>query len=184
MRLNTPPLPAAILSFMITIACCVTVVAQDPQAPQGQPSTTTDPIEQLRLTPEQRQKIRAIRESSRQERTMVTLRLRETNVALQQAMDAETIDEALIEERLRDAAAAQAAAMRLRIQTELKIRRVLTREQLATLKTLQMQAQELNRERNQNQRPVRQGNVLRPNQRNGIAPIFPRRNGVQRNPRP
>lgn len=184
MRLNTPPLPAAILSFMITIACCVTVTAQDPQAPQGPPPTTTDPIEQLRLTPEQRQKIRAIRESSRQERALVNRRLRETNVALQEAMDAETIDEALIEERLRDAAAAQAAAMRSRIQNELKIRRVLTREQLVILKSLQAQAQELNRERNQNQRPVRQGNVLRPNQRNGIAPIFPRRDGAQRNPRP
>jgi Spy/CpxP family protein refolding chaperone len=184
MRLNTPPLPTAMLSLMITIACCVTVVAQDPQTPQGPPPTGTDPIEQLHLTPEQRQRIRAIRESSRQERAMVNQRLRQTNVALQQAMDAETIDEALIEERLRDAAAAQAAAMRLRIQTELKIRRVLSREQLVTLKSLQVQAQELNRERNQNQRPVRQGNVLRPNQRNGIAPIFPRRDGVQRNPRP
>ena len=183
MRLNTPPLPAAILSFIITIACCVMVVAQDPQTPQDPPSTT-DPIEQLRLTPEQRQKIRAIRESSRQERAVVNRRLRETNIALQLAMDAETIDEALIEERLRDASAAQAAAMRLRIHNELKIRRVLTREQLATLKSLQVQAQQLNRERNQNQRPVRQGNVLRPNQRNGIAPIFPRRDGVQRNPRP
>ena len=183
MRLNTSLLPAAILSFMITIACCVTLVAQDPQTPQG-PPTTTDPIEQLRLTPEQRQKIRAIRESSRQERSMVNQRVRETNVALQQAMDADTIDETLIDERLRDAAAAQAASMRLRIQTELKIRRVLTRDQLAILKSLQMQVQELNRERNQNQRPGRQGNVLRPNQRNGIAPIFPPRDGAQRNPRP
>ena len=182
MRLNTLPLPTAILSFMITIACCVTVAAQDPQTPQSPPPT--DPIEQLRLTPEQRQKIRAIRASSRQERTLVNQRLRETNVALQQAMDAETIDEALIEERLRDAAAAQAAAMRSRIQNELKIRRVLTREQLVILKSLQAQAHELNRDRNQNQRPVRQGNVLRPNQRNGIAPIFPRRDGAQRNPRP
>ena len=182
MRLNTPPLPAAIMSFVITIACCVTVVAQDPQMPQSPPPT--DPIEQLRLTPEQRQKIRAIRESSRQERAMVNQRLRETNVALQQAMDAESIDEALIEERLRDAAAAQAAAMRSRIQNELKIRRVLTREQLIILKSLQAQAHELKRERNQNQRPVRQGNVLRPNQRNGIAPIFQRRDSVPRSPRP
>jgi Spy/CpxP family protein refolding chaperone len=136
------------------------------------------------LTPEQRQKIRAIRQSSRQEREMVNQRLREANIALQQAMDADTIDEALIEERLREAAAAQAAAMRSRIQNELKIRRVLTREQIAILRNLQMQAQDLNRERDQNQRPVRQGNVLRPNQRNGIAPVFPRRDGVQRNPRP
>ena len=150
--------------------------------PQGPPPM--DPIEQLRLTPEQRQKIREIRESTRLERAMVNKRLRETNVALQDAVDAESIDEALIEERLRDAAAAQAAAMRLRIHSELKIRRVLTREQLVILKSLQVQAQELNRDRNQNQRPVRQGNVLRPNQRNGIAPIFQRRDGVQRNPRP
>jgi len=134
--------------------------------------------------PEQRQKIRSIRESQREERALINQRLREANIALEQALDSDNPDDALIEQRLRDAAAAQAASMRMRIFTEVRIRRVLTQEQLATLRQLRLQARELNREQNQNQRPVRQGNVLRPNQRNGIAPIFPRRDSVQRNPRP
>jgi Spy/CpxP family protein refolding chaperone len=132
--------------------------------------------------PEQRQKIRAIRESQREERAMINQRLREANIALEQALDADNPDDALIEQRVRDAAAAQAASMRMRILTEVKIRRVLTQEQLATLRQLRLQAREITRD--QNQRPARQGNVLRPNQRNGMAPIFPRREGVQRNPRP
>jgi Spy/CpxP family protein refolding chaperone len=132
--------------------------------------------------PEQRQKIRAIRESQREERAMINQRLREANLALEQALDADNPDDALIEQRVRDAAAAQAASMRMRILTEVKIRRVLTQEQLATLRQLRLQAREITRD--QNQRPARQGNVLRPNQRNGMAPIFPRREGVQRNPRP
>jgi len=132
--------------------------------------------------PEQRQKIRAIRESQREERAMINQGLREANIALEQALDADNPDDALIEQRVRDAAAAQAASMRMRILTEVKIRRVLTQEQLATLRQLRLQAREITRD--QNQRPARQGNVLRPNQRNGMAPIFPRREGVQRNPRP
>jgi Spy/CpxP family protein refolding chaperone len=184
MRLAKPPLPIALLAFMIMIASCVTAFAQDPQPPQNLPTAATDPIEQLHLMPEQRQKIRAIRESQREERALINQRLREANIALEQALDADNPDDALIEQRVRDAAAAQAASMRMRILTEVKIRRVLTQEQLTTLRQLRLQARELTRDQNQNQRPARQGNVLRPNQRNGLAPIFPRRDGVQRNPRP
>jgi len=163
------------------LVCCASVSAQDAQQPQNPPpQTTSDPIEQLRLTPEQRQKIRAVRESTRLERAQINQRLREANFAFNKAMDDDVLDEAVIEQRLRELAAAQAASMRIRVLTEVKIRKVLTPEQVATLKSLQSIA----RDPNQNTRPNRQGNVLRPNQRNGIAPIFPRRDGVQRNPRP
>ncbi|HSE31279.1 MAG TPA: periplasmic heavy metal sensor [Pyrinomonadaceae bacterium] len=184
MRFSTPPLPAAVFGFIITIACCANVLAQEPQPPQNPPPTVNDPIQQLHLTPEQRQKIRTIRESSREERAVINQRLRDANIALEQALDADNPDDATLEQRLREAAAAQAASMRMRIQTEVKIRRVLTQEQLATLRMLRLQARELNRDQNQNPRPVRQGNVLRPNQRNGMAPLFPRRDGAQRKPRP
>jgi len=180
MRINRPPLPAAILGIIITLVCCASVSAQDAQPQNPPPQTTSDPIEQLRLTPEQRQKIRAVRESTRLERAQINQRLREANFAFNKAMDDDVLDEAVIEQRLRELAAAQAASMRIRVLTEVKIRKVLTPEQVATLKSLQSIA----RDPNQNTRPNRQGNVLRPNQRNGIAPIFPRRDGVQRNPRP
>ena len=180
MRINTPPLPSTLLALIITVVCCANVSAQEPQPPQNSRRAASDPIEQLQLLPEQRQKIRAIRESTREERAMINLRLRQANIALQQALDVDNPDDAVIEQRLRNVAAAQADSMRMRVLTEVKIRRVLTPEQVAILKSLQATAQDPNQNP---RRPVREGNVLRPNQR-GMAPLFPRRDGAQRNPRP
>lgn len=180
MRINTLKLTSLmVILFLATVSCTPAVLAQDPQPP----SAPTDPIEQLQLMPEQRRRIRAIREETKNERASINQRLREANIALEQALDVENPDEALIEQRLRDAAAAQAASMRMRILTEVRIRRVLTQEQIATLRTLRLEARGLMRNQNQNQRPLRQGNILRPNQRNGVAPLFPRRSVAPR-PRP
>lgn len=104
-----------------------------------------DPIQQLNLTPEQRERIRAIREQLRNERAAVGQRLQETNKALQNALDADNPDEALLENLIKDVAAAQAAAMRLRILNEVRIRRVLTAEQIHTLRRLQLAARETRR---------------------------------------
>lgn len=101
-----------------------------------------DPIQQLNLTPEQREKIRAIREQLREERAAVGQRLQETNRTLQNALDADSPDEALVENLIKDVAAAQAAAMRLRILSEVRIRRVLTREQIDTLRRLRLEARQ------------------------------------------
>jgi Spy/CpxP family protein refolding chaperone len=103
---------------------------------------TPDPIEQLRLTPEQRQRIRIILEENKDERQSINRRVREANVALDQALDAEPADEAVIDQRLNNLATAQAAQMRMRIYTELKIRRELRPEQIATLRRLRLQARD------------------------------------------
>jgi len=185
MRINRQKLPIFIVALMLTAVNVSYVRAVSLQDPPPPPAPAGDMIEQLQLTPDQRQKIRAIREETKNERAMINQRLREANLALEQALDADKPDEALVEQRLRDATAAQAASMRMRIQTEVKIRRVLTREQLITWRTLRLQAREpLRDERIQNQRQNRRDNVLRPNGRNGIAPIFRRRNALPRNPRP
>ena len=142
---------------------------------QNQAPTAVDQIEQLRLTPEQRQRIRMIFEETKNDRQRINRTLREANVALDLALDAEPIDEALIDQRLNELAAAQAAQMRMRIQTELRIRRELRPEQLATLRRLRLQARDfVDAQRQLNQRPANQG--LRPNQRSGIVPLNPRRN--------
>ena len=121
--------------------------------------TTPDPIEQLRLAPEQRQRIRMIFEENKNERQSINRRVREANVALDQALDAEPTDEAVIDQRLNELATAQAAQMRMRIYTELKIRRELRPEQLATLRQLRLQARDFINAR----RPAPQR--LRPNPR-------------------
>ena len=124
--------------------------------------TGADSIEQLRLTPEQRQRIRMIFEETKTERQQTNRRLREANVALDQALDTEPTDQNLIEQRLNELASAQIAQMRMRIQTELKIRRELRPEQLATLRQLRLQARDfMGAQRPRNQRPARR-NALRP----------------------
>jgi Spy/CpxP family protein refolding chaperone len=122
--------------------------AQDP--------TPVDQIQQLNLTPEQRQKIRMIFEENKVQRQMTNRRVREANVALDQALDAEPVDEALVEQRINELATAQAAQLRMRIQTEMKIRRELRPEQLATLRQLRLQVRDFRGpQRPLNQRPAR-----------------------------
>jgi len=149
------PLVAAVLLLAFSVAA---VPTQDPL------TTTTpaeDPIEQLRLTPEQRQRIRLIVQQNKDERQMANRRLREANVALDQALDMDPINEGLIEQRVNELAAAQAGQLRMRIQTELRIRRELRPEQLATLRRLRLQVRDvMTPQRSLNQRPARQ--TLRP----------------------
>ena len=147
-----------LLTAVLIVTCAGFSYAQE-LAP-----ATPDPIEQLRLTPDQRQRIRLIFEENKDERQSINRRVREANVALDQALDAEPTDEAVIDQRLTELATAQAAQMHLRIYTELKIRRELRPEQLATLRRLRLQARDFINA----QRPAAQR--LRPN---------PRRNAVQ-----
>ncbi len=79
-------------------------------------------------------------------------------LALDQALDAERTDENLIEQRISELATAQAAQMRMRIHTEMKIRRELTPEQLTTLRRLRLQVRDFVN----GQRPL---NPQRPNLR-------------------
>ena len=99
-----------------------------------------DPIQQLRLSPEQRQRIRRILAQNKDERQATNQRVRQARFALDQALDADPVDENLVEQRVNDLAAAQAAQLRMRIQTELQIRRELRPEQLGTLRRLRLRA--------------------------------------------
>jgi Spy/CpxP family protein refolding chaperone len=140
--------------FLLTVALLITCAsisyAQELTPP------TPDPIEQLRLTPEQRQRVRLIFEGNKDERQSINRRVREANVALDQALDAEPTDEAVIDQRLNELATAQAAQMRMRIYTELKIRRELRPEQLAVLRRLRLQVKDfVNGQRPLNPRPQR-----------------------------
>jgi Spy/CpxP family protein refolding chaperone len=147
-----------------------------------------DPIRQLNLTPEQREQIRAIREDKKKERAEIALRVREANRALEEALDSDTPDEAVVEQRMRDLGAAQAAAMRMRILTEVRIRKVLTREQLVILRGLRLQARRTDRqrmrdERQQQRRQILNGAPALQNQRNNVGPLI-RPRDLKRRQRP
>ena len=175
----TLPLSALILSASFT------VFGQNPQdpSPGGPPPDGPDLIGQLELTQDQIRSIRLINRDTKDQRAALGLRLREANRALQDAIHAPNLDEGLIEERLQELATAQNAQLRHRIQTELRIRRVLSAAQIAKWHELSLQAGEIMRQ-NRNAGQQRPGDGgLRPNQRNGIAPLNPRR-GDLRNRRP
>ena len=143
-------------TLMLLFAAVLLLTATDSTYAQELAPPTPDPIEQLRLTPEQRQRVRMIFEENKNERQQINRRLREANVALDQALDAEPMDEALINQCVNELVTAQAAQMRMKIQTELRIRRELRPEQLATLRKLRLQARDfMGAQRPLNQRPAR-----------------------------
>jgi len=173
-------------SIALILSAALSSLGQSPQdtPPSGSPAgEAPDVTRQLLLTPEQLSRIRQVQRDSKEERAAIGVRLRQSNRALQEALDAESLDENLVEQRLQDLAAAQTAQLRMRIQTELKIRRLLSPAQLAKWRDLRLQAGDVMRARD-NQRPNRPGAGLRPGQRNAIAPLEPRRNEPPRNPRP
>jgi Spy/CpxP family protein refolding chaperone len=179
-----------LVSALLVLLGAPTIRAQQPQTqvPEAQQQAPVDPILQLNLSPEQREKIRTIREQTKAERVAINEHLRETNQALETALDADNPDEALVEQRMRDVAAAQAASMRMRILTEVKIRRVLTLEQLGILRQLRQQARDARRNRrldnlNGQRRQDIEGRRSLQNQRNGAGPLFPRR-ALQRRQQP
>src|ERR1041385_4720765 len=140
---------------MLLLAALLFVTYTGSSYAQELTAPTPDPIEQLRLTPEQRQRIRLIFEENKNERQSINRRVREANVALDQALDAEPVNETVIDQRLNELAPAQAAQMRMRIYTELKIRRELRPEQVTTLRQLRLQARDfVNGQRPLNRRPL------------------------------
>lgn len=190
-NLQSPLLLAVLfLIVMVSSASAQTVQpgqAAHPPEPQHR-QFGGDPIRQLNLTPEQREQIRTIREQSKEERARINERLRETNRVLEQALDSDSPDEAAVEQRAREVVEAQAAAMRLRVLTEVRIRRVLTLEQKTLLRTLRQQAQEVRRDRRMDRSDERelrrnQRTLRMQNQRNGAGPLF-RRPDLQQKPKP
>lgn len=98
-----------------------------------------DLVRTLGLTPEQIARIRMIREQNREEQQLANERLRDAQRALDEAIYSDNSSESLIEDKARELAAAQTTAARLRALRELRIRRVLTPDQLATLRSLRQQ---------------------------------------------
>lgn len=189
MKHNGQILTLLALISLLAVSSVYGQVQQQPAPEQSQQNSQVgDPVQQLNLSPEQREKIRSIREQTKSERAAINERLRQTSRTLEEVLDTDNPDEGLVEQRMRDVAVAQAASMRMRILTEVRIRRVLTPEQLSLLRTLRQQSRQLGRDRfltegRQQRRQSIDGSGGLQNQRNGLGPLFPRR-GAQRRSRP
>jgi len=136
------------LAALLLLGLAISAMAQDQTMPP--PPPPSDPIQQLNLTPEQRQQIRRFMAETQQERQNTNRRLREANDALDRALDADPIDENAIEQRINDVAAAQAAQTRMRAHMELRVRRLLSTEQLATLRQMKLQIRDVMNPQRQN----------------------------------
>lgn len=128
----------------------------------------------LNLTPAQRQQIKAIRRDIEPQGRLLGLRLLQARRALDEAIYADNPDDRVIEERVRELGAAQSAVIRMRALTELKIRRVLSNEQLSAFRRLQSrprlrqqqrQQQRLNQTSPQSDFPVGDGVTTTPETR-------------------
>jgi Spy/CpxP family protein refolding chaperone len=181
------------LVVVVFLATSSSVYGQTTEATPALPSPhqnpfVADPIRQLNLTPEQREQIRTIREQNRDERSAINARLRQTNRALEDALDSDNPDQVMVEQRMREVSAAQADAMRMRILTEVKIRQVLTPEQRTILRTLRHRAHDVRRERRiqttEDRLKRREERSLRfKERRNNVRPLF-RGPAPQDRPRP
>ena len=101
-----------------------------------------DLIGRLNLTPDQVKRIREIRQQNAEEMRNTRMRMVRAQRDLDEAIYADSVDEAAAEVHARDLASAQAAVARLRALTELRIRRLLTPEQLSLLREIRQQARE------------------------------------------
>ena len=155
---------------------------QDPEAAQTETEQTYsgDPIIRLNLTADQRQRIRVINEENREERQRINRQLREAQFALEQTLDADSPSEEAVEQRIRDIANAHAAQIRMRAMQELKIRSVLTPDQVRIWRDLRARNRNVRRRLNNPDGGRREPGPNLRNQRNGMAPLFPR----ERRPRP
>ncbi len=142
---------SAMLFFSLTLLSAPTAFAQQEDDPPPMPRDDRpnapmqdrrdgDLISQLNLTPEQISQIREIRQKSAEEWRQTRHRMGEAQRALDAAIYSDSANEAEIEARARDFGAAQAALARFRALTELRVRRVLTPEQLKTLRELRAEA--------------------------------------------
>jgi Spy/CpxP family protein refolding chaperone len=156
------------IGLLLSFSFATTARAQEQDQQQDETQTPDDPIDSLRLTPDQRQRIRAINQQNRAERIRVNRQLADAQAALEEALDSDSPSEALVEQRIRDVSNAQAAHIRMRVSNELRIRSVLTPDQIKVWKEIR-RAQTARRRMNNPDG----GRRNPPNQRNGIAPLYP-----------
>ena len=124
---------------------------QDQQNTNAQTQTTQadQMLGPLNLSPDQIQKIRGINAELRDERQAANFRLRTAQRALAEAIQSPTPDEALIAQRSKEVADAQANTIRLRSLTEARVLQVLTPEQRVKLREIRQRNQAMRRQQNQ-----------------------------------
>jgi Spy/CpxP family protein refolding chaperone len=162
---------------LVLLPLCANVEAQEQDEPQAQQQATPEQparalnlMQRLNLSREQRQQLREIRRESEAEMRAHTRRVRLARRALDEAIYADAVDDALIEQRSRELSAAQSALVHLRAATELKIRRLLSDEQLRLFRNLRQRAQRQQLLQRRMNRALRRSATPSPNEPDANAP--------------
>lgn len=122
---------------------------------QNDNPTRGDLLKELGLTKEQFQQIRIVNSERKPLMQEAQRRLREANRNLDQAVYADQIDDQTIQLRLKQVQEAQAEVQRIRANTELEVRKILTPEQLVIFRELRerfIKRLQTNQQRRQNRR--------------------------------
>jgi Spy/CpxP family protein refolding chaperone len=137
--------PILFFSAAICLAAFAAASAQDVptpenvnarQRPEGQPVDRPNLLRELELSPDQVRQIRLINQERKPQMDIAARRLRQANRALDEAIYSDTVNEQNFAARLAEFQAAQAQIARLRFESELNVRRVLTPEQLLRFREL------------------------------------------------
>ncbi|HST53588.1 MAG TPA: Spy/CpxP family protein refolding chaperone, partial [Pyrinomonadaceae bacterium] len=136
---------------------------QEGAAAQINPNDPATILGHLNLSTEQITQMRSIQSESVPQAKLLNQRLNQSRRALDEAIYSDNVDESLIEQRARDVAEAQAALVRFRAQTELRVRRILTTEQLQTFRNLRQEALRERRIERRLERGVNPNKVNNPN---------------------
>jgi Spy/CpxP family protein refolding chaperone len=139
--------PKVVILAAILLMAGVAVNGQDGPPPETGDRLERQPsrpnlLEALGLSHEQ---VRQIRSMNRERKPLMEAaqhRLRETNLALDMAVYRDDLDEADVKAKLKDFQDAQAEVARIRFQSELSLRKILTLEQLVKFRGLRARAAE------------------------------------------
>lgn len=125
---------SAVLSIMASAGLSYAQNAPPPRqaVDQGRPKL----LQELGLSPEQLQKVREMNQTRKPLMEEAVRHMRDANRALDAAIYNDTLNEDDISLKLRDFQAAQAEVAKLRFQSELALRRILTPDQLTRFRTL------------------------------------------------
>lgn len=136
-------------TFAALTGSAATSFAQNPDQPKPaivRPERMPDGfslLRQLGLSQEQAQQLRKFNQEQRPKMEAAHHNLRTANDELDAAIYADTIDDAVIAEKVRNVESAQSAMIRLRYENELAIRKLLTPEQLVRFREARERLQQL-----------------------------------------
>jgi Spy/CpxP family protein refolding chaperone len=133
--------PKVVLVIAVAVFSAVGVMAQD--GPPPEEATQFAPqrpnlLENLGLSQDQIRQIRIMNRDRKPLMESAQQRLRESNRALDEAIYGDKLDESEIQARLAAFQAAQAEVARIRFQSEVELRKILTPEQLAKFRQLRI----------------------------------------------